>query len=157
VFNIGEKRMKTQKKSPNVAARIAVIFTAAMLAFTGCQQALNSGYEGDVAVTPVSIGNANDLMVFAASINAGTAPVQDAILTADIDLSGLAFIPIGNPGTPYKGFFNGNGMQINNLSVSLTTGFAGLFGVNRGTIQNLTVSGTVQRAVSREQRTEVLV
>ena len=62
-------------------------------------------------------------------------------LTANIDLNGEDFTPLGNAesGT-FLGIFDGNGFTISNLNV-FSGKFAGLFGCNEGTIKNVKLSG----------------
>ena len=62
-------------------------------------------------------------------------------LTANIDLNGEDFTPLGNAesGT-FSGIFDGNGFTISNLNV-FSGKFAGLFGCNEGTIKNVKLSG----------------
>ena len=67
-------------------------------------------------------------------------------LTADIDLGGNEWTPIGGLACPFRGTFDGNSFGITGLKVTNNSenGFAGLFGdVQGSTIKNLTVSGTV--------------
>ena len=67
-------------------------------------------------------------------------------LTADIDLGGNEWTPIGGLACTFRGTFDGNSFGITGLKVTNNSesGFAGLFGAVRGsTIKNLTVSGTV--------------
>ena len=62
-------------------------------------------------------------------------------LTANINLNGEDFTPLGNAesGT-FSGVFDGNGFTISNLNV-FSGKFAGLFGCNEGTIKNVKLSG----------------
>lgn len=62
-------------------------------------------------------------------------------LTANIDLNGEDFTPLGNAesGT-FSGIFDGNGFTISNLNV-FSGKFAGLFGCNEGTIKNVKLAG----------------
>ena len=61
-------------------------------------------------------------------------------LIADIDLSGINFIPLGD-GNSFDGLFNGNGFTIRNLTLDLpASNDLGLFGVNSGTIEYLYLS-----------------
>jgi len=63
----------------------------------------------------------------------------DYRLTADIDLSGIAWTPIQG----FSGNFDGNGYIIKNLSLNLPSqDYAGLFGINFGTIQNVCLENT---------------
>ncbi|MFD0672815.1 S-layer homology domain-containing protein [Cohnella sp. GCM10027633] len=50
-------------------------------------------------------------------------------LTADIDLSGVGWTPIGTAGLPFKGEFDGDGHTIGNLKIDRTDPDTGLFGV----------------------------
>ncbi len=69
------------------------------------------------------------------------------ILAADIDLDRNR-VTIGNEEHPFKGIFDGNGHELSNLRVSRSSGYAGLFGLNEGTIKNLTLSGNVSSSVN---------
>jgi hypothetical protein len=65
-------------------------------------------------------------------------------LTADIDLSGAEWVPIGSSDAPFKGFFDGQGHVIKNLKIT-GTGYEhnGLFGyVTTGSIQNVGLEDT---------------
>lgn len=94
------------------------------------------------------IGNANQLCWFAEFVNAGNNKIS-AVLTADIDLSGIDWIPIGlytdDPATKannasYAGTFDGQYHVISNLSVNMsaTNYEAGLFSrvVSGGVLKN---------------------
>ena len=100
-------------------------------------------------VETIEIGTVEQLKAFRDAVNAGNQYTYNKmLLTADLDLSGEAWLPIGNlkayPGQSFDGTFDGNGHSISNLT---TTGdgvanncVAGLFGsVVNGTIKNLTV------------------
>lgn len=69
-------------------------------------------------------------------------------LTADIDLSGKEWTPIGYSLNPFKGHFNGDDHTVSNLyihvtSVSQSDSEIGLFGCSKGEISNLNVTGSV--------------
>ena len=50
-------------------------------------------------------------------------------LTANLDLTGVAMMPIGNSTTKFTGTFNGNDHSITNLKIDLpATDYVGLFG-----------------------------
>ncbi|MCL2020237.1 MAG: hypothetical protein FWG70_10845, partial [Oscillospiraceae bacterium] len=58
-------------------------------------------------------------------------------LTADLDLTGIDWTPIGTNSVPFNGSFDGNGFTVSNLSVNLpATDYVGLFGRNNGVIKN---------------------
>ena len=100
------------------------------------------------------IGTAASLKSFAAKVNAGeTFEDKSVVLTADIDLMGEEWTPIGSAYKDhgFMGNFDGNGKTIKNLSMTKLTPdsdgyvYAGLFGVTEGTaekhnsIKNLTI------------------
>ncbi len=55
------------------------------------------------------------------------------VLMNDLDLGGMEWTPIGT----FTGIFEGNGHVVSNFKITGDMGFAGLFGYNEGTIQNL--------------------
>ena len=64
------------------------------------------------------IGSAQDLMDFAAKVNGGET-TANATLTADINMSGKSWNPIGaDVNKPYSGNFDGNGHSIYNLNIN---------------------------------------
>ena len=74
------------------------------------------------------------------------------VLQADIDLSGIEWIPIGTEDSPFEGSFDGQNKTISNLTIqNATTDNQGLFGVIDGTsntysseIKNLVVNGSIK-------------
>ena len=103
-----------------------------------------SGTEAD----PWQIETADQLAYLAATVNDGSCggyAGQYFVLTADIDLAGMAWSPIGNMNdmenhtTLFLGSFDGQGYKVSNLSFE-TDAFivgAGLFGLNAGEIKNV--------------------
>ncbi|MEA4966085.1 MAG: dockerin type I repeat-containing protein [Oscillospiraceae bacterium] len=100
------------------------------------------------------LGSANDLRWFANQVNCAGNGGIDAVLTADIDLTGLTWTPIGSEQAPYAGCFDGGGYTIRGVTVRYTATsdtalYQGLFGCvigtaeNRAAIRNLTAEGTV--------------
>lgn len=64
----------------------------------------------------------------------------------DIDLGGSAkgqWDPIGTNGNAFTGTFDGNYHVIRGLYINRSSDYQGLFGLNCGTIRDLTVQGTV--------------
>ena len=102
---------------------------------------LGSGTEED----PYQINTATDLAYLASSVNAGESyEGKYFILNVDINLNSNSWTPIGTKTAPFAGVFDGNGKEIRQLSVTLDTAYAGLFGYVSGTVKNLgVVSGTV--------------
>lgn len=64
-------------------------------------------------------------------------------LTADLDLAGISWIPIGTPDYPFDGTFDGGGHTLSNLNVNIDGGMtgnvAGFFGVigSNGIVKDL--------------------
>lgn len=65
------------------------------------------------------------------------------ILVENLDLKGTSWKPIGTSTSPFTGIFNGNGYTISNFKITGSVRYAGLFGYNKGTIQNLGVENVV--------------
>ena len=103
------------------------------------------------------IGTVDELIWFAKQVNGGNTAISGA-LTADIDLGGINWRPIGSYGTAFAGSFDGAGHGIKNMTVDYQTAtsgnrvYLGLFGYVEGTadqraaIKDLTVSGSVNAA-----------
>lgn len=62
-------------------------------------------------------------------------------LMNDIDLGQVPWTPIGQPGTPFSGTFDGNGFVIKNLNISSTEEECGLFGNVQGILRNVGLDG----------------
>lgn len=86
----------------------------------------------------INIGNANQLIEFAAKINNGTySQDTNVILTSNIDMEGENWKPIDN----YSGTFDGQGYTIQNLTIN-GSGAVGLFMyIQNATIKNVGVTG----------------
>ena len=98
----------------------------------------------------LAISTAEELMDFAAKINDGTYIVDATVdmlveLTADIDMSGYDWVPIGISVTQYfAGTFDGNDHTISNLKMSNDKAYGnylGLFGVTEADIRDVHVTG----------------
>ena len=105
---------------------------------------LGSGTEGD----PYQINSAADLAHLASSVNAGaTYEGKYFVLNVDLNLNNKSWTPIGTKSNPFAGAFDGNAKKIYNLSVTMDTAYAGLFGYVSGTIKNVgIISGTIAPA-----------
>lgn len=111
---------------------------AAVFAFN-----FNSAVFAEEAET-IQIGTAAELISFSERVNGGESALN-AVLTADIDLEGKQFTPIGNWVSSaerhyYDGAFDGNGYTITNLTVNESYTVAGLFGYVRGEVKNINVT-----------------
>ncbi|MDE6212343.1 MAG: hypothetical protein K2M70_02540 [Lachnospiraceae bacterium] len=113
----------------------------------------NSSYmEGlGTEASPYRIKNAEQFRIFADMVNGiSGAPNTGlcAVLTSDIDLSGICgadiglWMPIGTDANPYTGIFDGGSYAITGLYYHKSnSSYAGLFGHNAGIIKNLEVVG----------------
>lgn len=94
----------------------------------------------DVVDGVYQIGSAADFQEFGAAVNGGAVDA-DAVLTADIDFSGVSdYTPVGTADQPYAGTFDGQGHRVLNLTVNGGDN-TGLFGVANGgaTFKNLVI------------------
>ena len=108
-----------------------------------------NGWDGAAAAEPKKdeddtylIGTAAELVWFAQKVNSGDTSVN-AKLTADIELSGFDWTPIGTKS--YYGTFDGDGHVICNLYINKTSYPLGLFGYlsSGAVVKNLGVTGNV--------------
>lgn len=89
------------------------------------------------------IGSAVDLIDFAGLVNGGLGAAK-AVITADIDLSGSSFTPIGNTLVPFRGSIDGQGHTITNYYYETAAEGEGFIGsLYGGTLENLTLEGTL--------------
>lgn len=109
------------------------------------------------AADPYQIGNADQLMWFAAKVNGSTKTSTSSLcakLTSDIDLAGKEWTPIGccNSNSDcvyYGGTFDGAGHTVSGLTINNAKKYQALFGyVKGGTIQDLTVKGSVSSSAT---------
>ena len=88
------------------------------------------------------IGTANQLKWFAAYVNAGNT-AANAVLTGEIDLTGVEWTPIGK-GVSYGGTFDGQDFTISNFNYIGSGDHNGLFGkVVDATVKNFKINGTL--------------
>lgn len=98
---------------------------------------------------PYLITNASDLAQLSALVNAGNANYYDKyyLQTQDLDLLGYSnWAPIGAPGKPFMGTYDGNGKKVAKLNINIDspkdTVYLGLFGYIEGaTIRNVKLEG----------------
>ncbi|MFA5658361.1 MAG: InlB B-repeat-containing protein [Oscillospiraceae bacterium] len=102
---------------------------------------------------PYEIATAEQLAYFAQQVNATMSyDNQYFKLTADIDLGGKQWVPIGYSNSyVFKGFFDGNGKTISNMEIGTEASpcteytWSGLFGyLNAATVKNLCVTDAKQ-------------
>ncbi|MCD8237872.1 MAG: hypothetical protein LUC92_00830, partial [Clostridiales bacterium] len=96
--------------------------------------------------TSFTLYDAADLAGLASLVNAGNDFSGKTItLGNSIDLNNEEWTPIGTFYMQFNGSFDGNNKKINNLTISSSLTYVGLFGVigESSTIKNLTVSGSL--------------
>ena len=101
------------------------------------------GYIYDSNTKTYTVYNANGLMNITELVNGGKTDIN-ITLTADIDLTGKNWTPIGTDyDNSYKGTFDGGGHTITGLTFTTNDEYAGLFGwLNRaGTVKNVVMEG----------------
>lgn len=118
----------------------------------------DSDYTENVNRKVYSVSSADDLVWLSEQVAKGNSFEGVTFnQTADIDMSGIVFNPIGSPETPFKGIYNGKNYIIKNLSLinenlpiekdlsyrelyKYNLSYRGLFGyVDGATIKNLTL------------------
>lgn len=136
-----------------ITVTVAENAVATQAADTSTEEPSGSGTAAD----PYQIGNADQLMWFAAKVNGSTKKSTSnlcAKLTSDIDLTGKEWTPIGcyNSNSDcvyYGGTFDGAGHTVSGLTINNAKQYQALFGyVKGGTIQDLTVKGSVKTSTT---------
>ncbi|HAM14956.1 MAG TPA: hypothetical protein DCP91_03675, partial [Eggerthellaceae bacterium] len=105
----------------------------------------NASESVDLEVSGKTIGTADELIALAAQVNDGdNFENRTVTLTADIDMAGKTFSPIGDANkTQFKGEIDGGGHTINNLTIA-DQDYAGLVGYANGAkIHDLEVAGSI--------------
>ena len=134
---------------------LTLLPTAALAADGAWDGSIATAFAGGTGTEsdPYQIANGAELAYLASSVNSGeTYTGKNFVLTANIDLNGLPWTPIGNSfsdalleGSNYRifaGNFDGNGYTISNVSIGSETApleadVFGLFGATAGKISNL--------------------
>ena len=90
------------------------------------------------------LGTAADLMNFSAAVNDGATSLN-AALTADIDLTGEEFVPIGNTSNYFSGSFDGKGHSVT-LKIDSDQSCQALFGgaTDGASFSNMIIKGSVK-------------
>jgi hypothetical protein len=137
-----KKRGSTMKTQPIVAALFALLFAVSAFGQTATPPAAGDGTAGN----PYQIADVSNLYWLTQS---ATNWNKHYIQTADINASatagwdgGRGLSPIGDPGRPFSGSYDGQGAVISSLIINrATNGFVGLFGYVRGEVGNLGLPG----------------
>ncbi len=133
-----------------ITITVAENAVATQAADTSTEEPSGSGTAAD----PYQIGNADQLMWFAAKVNGSTKTSTSSLcakLTSDINLTGKDWTPIGQATNTYSdyvaygGTFDGGGHMVSGLAINNAKTYQALFGyVKGGTIRDLTVKGSVK-------------
>ena len=109
--------------------------------------------------SPYEISTVGELYWFAGLVNGTLDGVTqnkaaNAVLTADIDLSGIDnWTPIGNEANQYTGTFDGQNHTVKDMSITEQGNSSGLFGyINNATIKNIKITGAI--TITAESYTE---
>lgn len=138
-----------------------LIYAAAALLFAAAEVLCPAAAE---SARVTEIDSAERLAAFRDSVNAGDGYEGASVrLTADIDLQGAEWVPIGTADAPFSGKFNGAGHKISGLRITSrsaaavpvgTTEYSGaalflILSGRRAQIANLAVEGTVDNTRRR--------
>ena len=159
VWTSSDKTIATVKDGvvTAVKAGTATITAACSEAKAACAVTVKAPVEPAQKDGVYQIGTADELVWFAKQINGGSTAIS-GVLTAEIDLNGFDWTPIGSSAKKFSGSFDGAGYAIKNLTIDYQTAksgeslYLGLFGYVNGTkdnhaaIKNLTVQGSVNAA-----------
>lgn len=110
------------------------------------------------ASTPdtVEISSCEELVELSNVVNGGKSfKDKTVILLSDIDMEGIAFVPIGTQNSPFEGTFDGNGKVISDLNI-IAQDNAGLFGVT-GKNSLIKLTGLENVCVSGENNVGALI
>lgn len=95
----------------------------------------------ELNATAFKISNLEELESFRAGVNTGVLSGYDAVLTADIDISGAEWTPIGTKENPFMGNFDGAGHTVKGLTITKYREYAGFFGCTQNAdISNLKIT-----------------
>lgn len=140
--------LKSKNKLLHKALAFVLTFSllATLVSFNFTANALNTLEESGTASDPYIIDDVADLTAFATLVNGGD---TDTCAKLSDNFSGeiTSWTPIGNADHKFTGVFDGNGQTI---TINITDGdYVGLFGVNEGTIKNVTVAGSISSSTEK--------
>lgn len=128
---------------------LAFVLTFSLLATLVSFNFTASAAGGDgTATSPYEISNLDDLNNFATDVNNGTFTNVYAKLTDSFSVD-TNWTPIGNETHKFTGVFDGNGKTITFNNITVDNGYVGLFGINEGTIKNVTVEGSISSSTEK--------
>lgn len=115
-----------------------------VMPYSNSEFVLGAAYDDHGKNNVYEIRTPQDLVNFSNDINSGINIASTANLLADIDMTGYesSFKPVGNAQYSFNGTFNGNNHKIDNLNLTISSDYGGLFGhLNAATVRDVTVSG----------------
>ncbi len=121
--------------------KILVFAAAALFTFVlaGCDF-----YGTTTTTTTASTATPETISISTAAELLALDVTKNYLLTADIDLGGGEWEPIGTPDDPFTGTFDGDGHTISNFQITeANENMNGLFGVVTGDLVDLNVTGFV--------------
>lgn len=106
----------------------------------GASQTINKNDNGYY-----EIGSKAEYIHFTNLVNTnGEQDILNAVLTANIDLSGYEYVPIGKDGSRYIGTFDGAGYKIENMTITAKSNNTAMFGCTlNATLKDFTLSGDI--------------
>mgnify|MGYP004519081195 CR=1 FL=1 len=157
-----EMKMRLGKDKIEVASDVTVAdWTEGGTTLPGGESVLNADvWDGTVATgfasgsgisdDPYLISTSAQLAYLARQVNGGTSYEGKYFRqTANFDLAGKKWTPIGNSSNEFKGHFDGDNKEVYDLNVDITGSYAGLFGnITNGSVKNVRIcSGSVKASV----------
>ncbi|MDE7394638.1 MAG: hypothetical protein K2M95_00755 [Clostridiales bacterium] len=133
-----------------ISALLFTVMGRGVSAYASVQEAKFGGGNGKQE-SPYIIATSDDLLELLNDVNTHVAP--DGYFNyyfrfdEDIDLTGIAFEPIGDFTYPFKGIVDGNGKSVTGLTIgNFELSYVGLFGVlsSSAKVDGLAVFGTVE-------------
>ena len=109
-----------------------------------CTVCKAAGVEATETDGVFQLNNAGNLLWWAAYVNAGN-PASNAVLTTDVDLTGIQYVPAGTSANKFVGTFDGQGHSVTLALNNPSLNYQGLFGVatDGATIKNVVVKGSI--------------
>ena len=132
-----DKKLRTTLTSAAAAAVIAAVAASATPSVCAAVP-----YEGQTEAGEYEISTPAQLRSLGTAAQGCSFSNATFTQTADIDLSGEDWTPIGNDSTPFAGTFHGNGRKITGLRIDSGGDYAGLFGVvSNAVLDGVTLDG----------------
>ncbi|MDO4183495.1 MAG: S-layer homology domain-containing protein, partial [Coriobacteriia bacterium] len=138
----------TKRVTLLVAAAFVAVVLALVIPLKAWAAPNTSWYDGHETDSAYTLTNLLDLQGLAELVNTGTS-FEGKTLTFDggalgqnVRMTG-EWTPIGTAANPFKGSFDGNGLNVTGFQVSATTDGVGLFGYVEGNISNVRVQGNI--------------